>query len=89
MPKTLEIDTGTIVQVTENIVEALLCELTKDGMYAPSSLRFEADDIRVNPIAKRCLRHLADTIQRLARENMTCTCDSDSTEVCMTCKLLA
>ena len=89
MPKAIEIETNTLVQVTENIVEALLYELTQDGRYSPSDLRFYANDIRVDGNIKDCLRHLADTIQRLARDNMACTCAPGGEDVCITCKLLA
>ena len=88
-PTELEIRREELIQVTENIVEAFLCDLTNEGFYSPRGLRSGAGDIRVEPEIKRCLNYLADKIERLVYENMDCTCAPDSTEVCITCKLLS
>lgn len=85
----LEIRREELIQVTENIVEAFLCDITNEGLYSPARLRDYANDIRLDANVKRCLNHFADKIERLVRENMDCTCAPDSTEVCITCKLLS
>ena len=82
----LEIRRKELIQVTENIVEAFLYDITEDGKYSPRVLREMAGET-IYPDAQDCLNHLADRIERLARENLDCTCTPDKTEECIACKL--
>ena len=84
----LEIRRKELIQVTENIVEAFLCDITQDGKYSPKALREMADNACMTETGN-FLNSIADKIERLARENMTCTCTPENTEACIACKLLA
>jgi hypothetical protein len=85
----LEIRRKELIQVTENIVEAFLCDITQEGKYSPKALRGMAEYWNLDAYISEFLIALADKIERLARENTNCTCTPDSTEACIACKLLA
>lgn len=82
----LEIRRKELIQVTENIVEAFLYDITEDGKYSPRVLREMADNACMTETVN-FLNSIADKIERLARENLDCTCTSDKTEACIACKL--